>query len=51
MGKKHDQDINISSGVLDKTPYCLGTYDLQTYWKGLKVKLKNYTKIANSENK
>ena len=29
----------------------MGAYDLQTYWKGLKVKDKNHTKIANSKNK
>ena len=34
-----------------KTPFYLGTYDLWTYWKGLKVKVKNHTKIASSENK
>ena len=33
------------------TPFSLGTYDLRTYWKGLKGKIKNHTKIANYENK
>ena len=31
--------------------FSLGTYDLRTYWKGLKVKVENQTKIANYENK
>ena len=29
----------------------MGTYDLRVYWKGLKVKVENHTKIADSENK
>ena len=29
----------------------MGTYDLQTYWKRLKVKVENHTKLANYENK
>ena len=29
----------------------MGTYDLWMYWKGLKVKVENHTKIDNSENK
>ena len=37
--------------VLVTTPIYFGTYDLRTYWKGLKVKVGNHTKIANSENK
>ena len=31
--------------------FTLGTYNLRTDWKGLKVKVKNHTKIANYENK
>ena len=30
--------------------FYLGTSNLQTYWKGLKVKVENNTKIPNSEN-
>ena len=30
-------------------PY--STYNFQTYWKVLKVKVENHTKIANCENK
>ena len=29
----------------------MGIYDLQSYWKLLKVKVENHTIIANSENK
>ena len=31
--------------------FSLGKQDLHTYWKGLKVKVENQTKIVNSENK
>ena len=31
--------------------FYLGTHNLQTYLKGLKVKVENHTKIANCENK
>ena len=50
-GKKHDQAINFQTCVLVTTPFSLGTYNLRMYWKGLKVKVKNHTKIANYENK
>ena len=43
--------MNIQSCVLLTTPFSLGTNDLCTYLKGLKVKVANYTKIANYEYK
>ena len=46
-GKKHDRAMIIESYVLyGNNTISLGTYNLRTYWKGLKGKVENNTKIA-----
>ena len=49
--KKHDHNISFSSFLLVITPFSFCTYYLRTDGKGFTVKVENYTKIANFENK